>query len=46
MYTASYTLARHAPLEGEDKELGVVLVVEGREGDGPVVARLQPVHLW
>lgn len=34
-----------APLEGEDQELGVVLVVEGREGDGAVVARLEPVHL-
>lgn len=33
------------PLEREDEELGVVLVVEGRKGDGPVVPRLQPVHL-
>jgi hypothetical protein len=34
----------HAPLEGEDEEFGVVLVVEGREGDGAVVPRLEPVH--
>jgi len=33
------------PFQGEDEELGVVLVVEGGEGDGTILPRFQPVHL-
>mmetsp|Transcript_8730 Transcript_8730/g.18587 ORF Transcript_8730/g.18587 Transcript_8730/m.18587 type:complete len:747 (-) Transcript_8730:2392-4632(-) len=32
------------PLQGQDEQLGVVLVVEGGEGDAAVLAALQPVH--
>mmetsp|Transcript_62206 Transcript_62206/g.196852 ORF Transcript_62206/g.196852 Transcript_62206/m.196852 type:complete len:623 (-) Transcript_62206:2053-3921(-) len=32
------------PLEREDEQLGVVLVAQGREGDGRELARLEPVH--
>ena len=31
-------------LQGQDEQLGVVLVAEGGEGDGGELARLQPVH--
>jgi hypothetical protein len=33
------------PFQGEDEELGVVLVVEGGKGNGPILPRFQPVHL-
>lgn len=31
-------------LQGQDEQLGVVLVAQRREGDGGELARLQPVH--
>lgn len=31
-------------LQSQDEQLGVMLVAEGREGDGSELARLQPVH--